>query len=142
MRAALPVLLLSVMLAEGCARPQEAPVRSEPVRVGTATRGELSQGITFRANLRATRRASVNAAAPGMVARVAVHEGDRVRAGQPIAWLDATEVEARIREQEAVVQAARARVASSRANVELSSHGVTGDVRQAASSPDNGAKTV
>src|SRR5207253_7087117 len=49
--------------------------------------------------------------APGQVAEIAVHEGDRVRAGQVLARLDSAEARARRAQAEAQVAAARAAVA-------------------------------
>lgn len=47
----------------------------------------------------------------GLLARVAVREGDRVAAGQPLAWLDDAEIRARRDQAEAQATAARARLA-------------------------------
>ena len=49
--------------------------------------------------------------APGQVAEITVHEGDRVRAGQVLARLDPAEAQARRAQAEAQVAAARAAVA-------------------------------
>ncbi len=49
--------------------------------------------------------------APGQLAEIAVHEGDRVRAGQVLARLDPAEAQARRSQAEAQVAAARAAVA-------------------------------
>jgi HlyD family secretion protein len=48
---------------------------------------------------------------PGRIERIAVQEGDRVEAGQELAWLDRRELEARLRAAEAQLAAARARLA-------------------------------
>ncbi|GIW52344.1 MAG: hemolysin secretion protein D [Gemmatimonadales bacterium] len=48
---------------------------------------------------------------PGRIERVAVREGDRVEAGQELAWLDRRELEARVRSARAQLAAARARLA-------------------------------
>lgn len=48
---------------------------------------------------------------PGRIERVAVREGDRVEAGQELAWLDRRELEARLRAAQAQLAAARARLA-------------------------------
>ncbi len=48
---------------------------------------------------------------PGRIERVVVREGDRVEAGQELAWLDRRELEARLRSTRAQLAAARARLA-------------------------------
>jgi RND family efflux transporter MFP subunit len=59
-----------------------------PVAVETVQRGPLVQAVEVRGSVTAPRTARLSTAVAGLVQRVAVEEGDRVRAGQTLALLD------------------------------------------------------
>lgn len=118
--------LTSEVLDSGTQRPT---VRAVQVHAGS-----LPEVLTFKGVLRATRRAAVNSAAAGVVERVAVQDGDRVSAGQPVVWLASAELQARVREQEAAVHVARTRVGELQAQLDLTSSKVSGSVKQAQAS--------
>lgn len=80
-------LLLSLLVA----LPLGASADSEPARpvsIETAQRAPLVQTIEVRGSVTAPRTARLSTAVAGLVQRMDVQEGDRVRAGQTMAVLD------------------------------------------------------
>lgn len=70
------------------------PARSVPVKVTRVTRGQLSRTIHAAGVLSAKRELDLSFKVPGVVQRVLVEEGARVKRGQLLAVLDATELAA------------------------------------------------
>ena len=71
-----------------------------PGDVATATHAELTRTLDISGSLKAVQSALVKARVASEVRDVAVREGDRVRAGQLIGHLDATEVLWKLRQAE------------------------------------------
>ncbi|MDX1503531.1 MAG: efflux RND transporter periplasmic adaptor subunit [Thermoanaerobaculia bacterium] len=72
---------------------EESPEEAITVAAGEVIRGSLSSLYTTSTTLRAEKRATVTARTRGVVERLAVEEGDRVREGQPLAYLENDEQE-------------------------------------------------
>lgn len=102
LRQFMPLLMVfSSLLATACSgggdlggaegRPEAAAGREEPaiaVRVGDVALEPISSLYSTSATLRADRQATVIARTRGVIERLVVEEGDRVRAGQPLAYLE------------------------------------------------------
>jgi len=83
--------IVTMMLAVGLTVP--VPLLADgnpprPVVVETVQRGPLVQDVEVRGSVTAPRTARLSTTVAGLVQRVAVEEGDRVRAGQTLALLD------------------------------------------------------
>jgi membrane fusion protein (multidrug efflux system) len=100
------LMVFSSLLATACGgsgdnggadgRPGAAAGREEPaiaVRVGDVALEPISSLYSTSATLRADRQATVIARTRGVIERLVVEEGDRVRAGQPLAYLEDDEQE-------------------------------------------------
>lgn len=81
-----------------------------PQDVLTARRTELARGIEVSGTLKAVNTALVKARVAGELKSVAVREGDSVRAGQPVAQIDTTEFDWRLRQAEQQAAAAQAQL--------------------------------
>ncbi|MEM8485268.1 MAG: efflux RND transporter periplasmic adaptor subunit [Bacteroidota bacterium] len=95
----LTYLLAFLLLATyqmGCSNAQSQPPEEEeeeavpavPVEAAYVTRGDISAFFSGTASLEAEEEANVAAKAGGVVTKIYVEEGDRVRAGQALAKLD------------------------------------------------------
>lgn len=84
----------------GGARRSGAPV---PVAVVQAMPRDLARTVTVTGPLEPLRLVSVNAQSAGILESVLVEEGDRVRAGQVLAQIDARETTAQLARAEAVL---------------------------------------
>jgi RND family efflux transporter MFP subunit len=104
----------SVVIAES-QREQTALPRVQVVQV---TRGEGRTGLRLPGNIQAINEAPILARTDGYMKNRFVDLGDRVKAGQPLAELDAPEMEELLRAARASVEQARAAVDQAAANVE------------------------
>ena len=133
----IPTLALAILgglALTGCVRGtllRSAPPDAKSVRVAVVQAGRIPEVLTFTGLLRATRRATVSAGTAGVVRRVGVRTGERVTREQPVVWLDDAEAAVRVREQEAAVAVARARVPELETQVRHSEDKVRGGIRQA-----------
>jgi RND family efflux transporter MFP subunit len=73
-------------------------------------RVELARAITVSGSVRAVNTAMVKARVPGELQALTVREGDRVKAGQAIGRIDATEFDWRLRQAEQTAQSAKAQL--------------------------------
>ncbi len=92
----LPLLLLLVALA-GCKPPEQAPAR-EPTRVGTGivTTGPAQPPILTNGVITTREELKLSFKVAGIVRAITVDEGQAVRAGQQLAVLELTEVDAQV----------------------------------------------
>ena len=104
--------LTTLALAIGCGRAAEPPTQraAEPAAGSTFTVAETTIVATFDAAgvAEPIQRATLSTRLMGSVTEVLVREGDRVRAGELLARIDAREVEAKRAQVEAGIAAAEA----------------------------------
>jgi membrane fusion protein (multidrug efflux system) len=100
------------------------PLDFLPSETARPVRATMPLRVVFSGPLVAPRTAVVRAKAPGTLLSLAVAEGQRVRAGQPIGQLDLSEWTTRIADRSAGVESAEANALEAerqhKANVELS----------------------
>jgi multidrug efflux pump subunit AcrA (membrane-fusion protein) len=124
-------LLVSVAILMGCSseHPQNKPAEQTAavkVHVATVLQGHRSQMQRLPGTVRAVRSAPVAGKLTGTILEVRVHPGDRVKAGQTLAVIDAREADAMIqkaeagkREAEMALQETESHIAAARSNLEL-----------------------
>jgi len=77
---------------------------------------DLAQGLAIAGALKAVNSAIVKARVPGELQGLSVREGERVKAGQIIARVDASEYQARVLQAQQQAQAAKAQIDIARRN--------------------------
>jgi len=95
--------------ADGEAGDEEGDSEDQPQRrerainvtAATATRGNLVIPVVAEGTIRARRTSELNFEVTGRIERLHVHEGDRVRRGQPLATLDDREYNVALEEAQA-----------------------------------------
>jgi RND family efflux transporter MFP subunit len=70
----------------------------------------LARWLPVSGTIQPVRQATVKAKVPGEVRHMAVREGEAVRAGQPIARIDTSDLEARLAERQGALESARAQL--------------------------------
>ena len=99
------------LLAPSCAMEPSTDVEQQtvrPVRYALAQAADARRTRTFAGVARADSESSLSFRVGGMIAGVDVGVGDRVRAGAPIARVDAVDYELQVMEAEAALRQARA----------------------------------
>jgi HlyD family secretion protein len=81
-------------------------------------RGDIRTTLSATGTLNAVGTVKVSSQLSGQIAEVLVSYNDRVAKGQPLAKLDPTAFEARVRQAEAALESANARIAMARAGLE------------------------
>lgn len=104
------VRLILSLLAALATVPVSAAERVPRVEVALARSAALSQEATLAGSVAATRSARVTTAIAGRIVRLPVEVGDRVRAGQTLAELDAELIKLELAVAKAAVAEERARV--------------------------------
>ena len=98
------------------AQQQQQAQRAEPVvelaqaDVVRAEPRELQRGLPVSGSIKAVNSAFVKARVAGELQDLSLREGDAVRAGQVVARVDPTEVQARVRQAQQQADAARAQI--------------------------------
>lgn len=119
----LPAALVAVLsLAAGCGRgakkpaaPVQAVAAASPVQVAPARTGTVLRRVPVTGSLKALESVDLSPKQGGRLVEVSVREGDPVAAGQVVARIDATDLNAQVRSAQAQVQVARAAVAQAEA---------------------------
>ena len=112
--------IAAAVVAAGCSPPPAAaagaaPDATVPVRAAPVARGQIAHPVRAAATVAPKDERGLAFKVGGLVARVAVVEGERVRRGQVLAELDATEVGAGVRQaREALAKAERDRARARR----------------------------
>ncbi len=104
----------ALVRAEARAHEKELP-RMEVMRVG---RSSLNSDLTLPGTLQAVTEAPILARADGYLNSSLVYLGDRVRAGQPLAEIDAPELDQQIRQAQAAIDQAQASLEQAQAALE------------------------
>ncbi len=88
----------------------QAPVAQEATAVKTYTviRQKVSEKIAYAGTLEASRKTSITPEVGGKIARILVHEGDSVKAGQVLAELETESMRLQLRQAEAGMAVAEA----------------------------------
>ena len=137
-RGALVVLLLAMVVAAGCSRPQKSSPKANsqeqagiPVQVAPAGLGKMVEEVPVTGTINALRKADVTPQVSGRVTEVAVQEGEVVQAGQVVVRLDRTDWESQANQAKAGVVAAQARVGAAKKRAEITELGARTEERVA-----------
>jgi len=86
-------------------------------KTAEVTRGNLTMIVTATGNLQPLNQVQVGVEVSGTIATIAVDYNDRVKAGQVLAKLDTTKLEAEVLQAKAALKEARARIEKARATL-------------------------
>lgn len=137
MRRRLKIILLAVflplMVIGGCtaALVVKFRLKPDPPRTAEVERGDVMVGVRETGFVEPIKRVEVKSKVAGMLAELAVEEGDRVEKGQLIARLDVPELEAQRDQVKAQLDAAEARLRQARLSHALDAELVESQISQA-----------
>ena len=90
----------------------------DPSKLASAERGDLARVVVATGKIQPLSKAEIKSKASGIVKKIYVDYGDRVKQGQVLAELDKIQLEAIMRESQANMQAAEAACDSAKATLE------------------------
>lgn len=103
--AAAGVVLLAGGGVAGAMRPDRA---IDPAKLAAVERGDIARSVVATGKIEPLAKVEVKSKASGIVEKLFVDYGDRVKQGQVLAELDKEELRARVREASAMLLSARA----------------------------------
>ena len=106
--AAMVIALVSCKPAKKDAAQAPAADEAAVVKTYKVVRQRISEKISYTGTLEAARKTSITPEVGGKIARILVHEGDSVRAGQVLAELETESTRLQLRQAEAGVAVAEA----------------------------------
>lgn len=93
-------------------------VKMDPSKLARVERGDLARSVVATGKIEPITRVEVKSKASGIIEKLLVNVGDRVKEGDVLAELDREQLAARVRQLEAALSAAEANVTASRAAYE------------------------
>ncbi len=90
----------------------------DPAKIQTVERGDIARAVVATGKIQPRAKIEVKSKASGIVKRLLVDYGDWVKQGQVLAELDQEELQARVREARATLQAAEAAEEAAHASLE------------------------
>jgi HlyD family secretion protein len=90
----------------------------DPSKLAKVEKGDLAKSVVATGKVEPITKVEVKSKASGIVKKLFVEYGDRVKQGQPLAQLDKIEIEAGVEQSRASLEAAQANLTSSKADYE------------------------
>ena len=90
----------------------------DPTKLAKVEKGDLAKSVVATGKVTPITKVEVKSKASGIVKKLLVEYGDKVKKGQLLAQLDKIEIEAQVDQSRAALQAAQANYASSQADYE------------------------
>jgi HlyD family secretion protein len=90
----------------------------DPSKLAKVERGDLAKSVVATGKVEPITKVEVKSKASGIVKKLFVEYGDRVKKGQPLAELDKVEIEAGVEQSRAALEAAQANLKSAQADYE------------------------
>jgi HlyD family secretion protein len=112
--------LLVLLIAGGLIAATRGGTKIDPSKLQKVDKGDLAKSVVATGKVTPITKVEVKSKASGIVKKLLVDAGDKVKKGQLLAQLDKEEIEAQVEQSRAAVQAAEASLTSSEADYERS----------------------
>ena len=109
-------LALVLVIAIGLMAAIRGGTKIDPSKLAKVERGDLAKSVVATGKVEPITKVEIKSKASGIVKKLYVDYGDRVKKGQLLAQLDKVEIEAQVDQSKAALQAAEANLASSQAD--------------------------
>ena len=111
--------ILVVLLIGGIVtKATSSSTKIDPTKIATVEKGDLAKSVVATGKVQPITKVEVKSKASGIVKKLMVDAGDRVKQGQVLAELDKEELQAQVRGDEAQLSAAEANFRAAEADVE------------------------
>ena len=114
------VVAIVLLIAGGVIAATRGGTKIDPTKLQKVERGDLAKSVVATGKVEPITKVEVKSKASGIVKKLLVDYGDRVKKGQVLAQLDKVEIEAQVEQSRAALQAAQASMSSAQADYERS----------------------
>jgi len=111
-------LVLVLLIAGGLIAATHGGTKIDPSKLQKVEKGDLAKSVVATGKVTPITKVEVKSKASGIVKKLLVDAGDKVRKGQLLAQLDKEEIEAQVEQSRAGAQAAEASLSSAEADYE------------------------
>src|SRR6185437_13835603 len=112
------VIVVVVVLVGAVVAFSHGTTKIDPSKLAKVERGDLAKSVVATGKVEPITKVEVKSKASGIVKKLYVDYGDRVKQGQLLAQLDKIEIEAQVEQSHAALQAAQANLKSAEADYE------------------------
>jgi HlyD family secretion protein len=114
------VVAIVPLIGGGVIAATRGGTKIDPTKLQKVERGDLAKSVVATGKVEPITKVEVKSKASGIVKKLLVDYGDRVKKGQALAQLDKVEIEAQVEQSRAALQAAQASMSSAQADYERS----------------------
>ena len=111
-------LAIVLLIAIGVFAATRGGTKIDPTKLAKVEKGDLAKSVVATGKVTPITKVEVKSKASGIVKKLMVDYGDRVKKGQLLAQLDKVEIEAQVAQSRAALDAAQANLTSSQADYE------------------------
>src|ERR1700751_1706060 len=112
------VAVIVLLIAGGVFAATRGGTKIDPSKLAKVEKGDLAKSVVATGKVTPITKVEVKSKASGIVKKLLVDYGDRVKKGQLLAQLDKIEIEAQVEQSHAALEAAQANLTSSQADYE------------------------
>jgi HlyD family secretion protein len=112
------VAVIVLLIAGGVFAATRGGTKIDPSKLAKVEKGDLAKSVVATGKVTPITKVEVKSKASGIVKKLLVDYGDRVKKGQLLAQLDKVEIEAQVEQSKAALEAAEANLKSSQADSE------------------------
>src|SRR5436305_3312908 len=112
------IAVIVLLIAGGVFAATRGGTKIDPSKLAKVEKGDLAKSVVATGKVTPITKVEVKSKASGMVKKLRVDYGDRVKKGQLLAQLDKVEIEAQVEQSKAGLAAAEANLKSSQADFE------------------------
>jgi HlyD family secretion protein len=107
-----------LLIAVGVIAATRGGTKIDPTKLAKVEKGDLAKSVVATGKVTPITKVEIKSKASGIVKKLFVDYGDRVKQGQLLAQLDKVEIEAQVEQSKAALEAAEANSKSSQADFE------------------------
>ncbi len=111
-------LVIVLLIAGGLIAATRGGTKIDPSKLQKVEKGDLAKSVVATGKVTPITKVEVKSKASGIVKKLLVDAGDKVKKGQLLAQLDKVEIEAQVEQSKAAVDSAEASLSSSEADYE------------------------
>ena len=114
------IAVVIVLIGAVVTKATSGSTKIDPTKIASVEQGDLAKSVVATGKVQPITKVEVKSKASGIVKKLLVDAGDRVKEGQVLAELDKEELQAQVRGDEAQLSAAEANLRAAEADVERS----------------------